>query len=48
MYIQPKMEISNVAPTTVVCTSGEYGGTTSQLGGGEHTADAPKRRTEVF
>ena len=43
MYIQPKMEISKVAPTTIVCASGPIGNTDQQI-----TGQAPKRRTEVF
>lgn len=51
MYIQPKNEIEQVAPRTIVCTSTGYGGGTVELedtGNGKTTGEAPKRRTPVF
>ena len=43
MYIQPKLEISKVAPTSIVCASGEIVEIPDPI-----TGQAPKRRTEVF
>ena len=49
MYQQPKLEISPVAPVSVICSSvGEGEGGTGALGGGKQTGDAPKRRTPPF
>ena len=48
MYIQPKNEISKVKPQSIICTSSQFGGNTSELGEGDHNTDAPKRRTKVF
>jgi hypothetical protein len=49
MYIEPKMEISKLAPMNVVCVSaGEGEGGTGGLGPGKHTGDAPRRKTPVF
>ena len=46
MYIQPKSEIAQVEPMTIMGLSSEFGGGTST---GHNQADAPKRRrTPVF
>ena len=43
MYIQPKNEISKVAPIKIVCASGELGEINEQIGG-----QAPERATKVY
>ena len=34
-YKQPQTETAELKPTTIVCTSGGYGGSSDELGGGE-------------
>jgi len=49
MYIQPKSEITKVAPRTIVCTSTPNGGNTEGNITPGTEGDAPRRRrTKVF
>lgn len=48
MYIQPEMMVSPVTPQNIICTSSQFGGNSSELGEGEHTAEAPARDPKVF
>ena len=34
-YIQPQTEAAGLIPTTIICTSGGYGGPSDTIGNGE-------------
>ena len=34
-YIQPQTEAAGLIPTTIICTSGGYGGSSENIGNGE-------------
>ncbi len=38
MYLQPKMEVADIAPQQIICASGETGSGWAEMGGyGENT-----------